>query len=287
MSHLLTFDLEHWYEGYRYRNIKGWESHPHRDSLVIDWLLILLNDCQVKATFFTTGRFAQEFPQLIEKVVENKHELASHSYSHTRVVDFPSLSKFNEDLGRSLTILRRISGSDDSVTGFRAPKWSLPSIDRNAYYQILIDNGLLYDSSLYPLNRSDTRYPHKIEINESATIWQIPAATFSIVGINIPAAGGLWLRLFPAAISRLSLKQAEAAKMPTTIYLHPYDFDCPRIPVGWKLSQVLFYLARCYRLKQTSGTLTDLLQQFKFQSIKNWLDDNRCFTSDSGKMIEL
>ena len=94
MRHFLSFDLEHWYLGYRNRNITGWEQYPGRDHLIVEKLLILLDEYQVKGTFFTTGMFAEEFPSLVQQIAESGHEVASHSYSHTMVTKFPSFADF-------------------------------------------------------------------------------------------------------------------------------------------------------------------------------------------------
>lgn len=272
MIHFLSFDLEHWYLGYRYRNIQGWEQFPGRDHLIVEHLLAVLDEYQVKATFFVTGTFVEEFSFLIHKIAERGHEIASHSYSHTMVTSFPSLTSFNLDLRRSLSVLRNIVG--DVVVGFRAPKWSIPRIDRDGFYRILVDNGLRYDSSLYPMGLESNRFPFKIDGLKN--FWEIPAGTISIAGINIPAAGGLWLRLWPAAVSAAALRQAEQQRQPSSVYLHPYDLDCdcPRLRVGFHLQRRLFTFARHYRLRSTEPVLRSLLREFRFGPMRQWLASN-------------
>lgn len=274
MTHFLSFDVEHWYLGYRSRNIQGWDQFPGRDHLIVENLLALLDEYQVKATFFTTGMFAEEFSTLIQKIAERGHEIASHSYSHTMVTSFPSLAAFSLDLQRSLTVLRSIVGDD--IIGFRAPKWSIPKDNLDSYYQILVDNGLKYDSSLYPMGHEPQVHRYPFCVHGIREFWQIPAGTFSLAGINIPAAGGLWLRLWPAAVSMSALRQAEKQKQPSCVYLHPYDldYDCPQISVGFNLKRRLFTLARHYRLRSTEPVLRSLLREFRFGPMRQWLVSN-------------
>ena len=160
------------------------------------------------------------------------------------------------------------------MIGFRAPKWSIPKIDLDTYYQILIDCGLKYDSSLYPMGRESNRFPFRV--GSLGEFWQIPAGTFSLAGINIPAAGGLWLRLWPEAVTTATLRQAEQQRQPSTVYLHPYDIDyeSPRLQVGFHPWHRLFSYARHYRLGSSEPLLRALLGEFRFWPMREWLGSN-------------
>lgn len=269
MKNFLTFDLEHWYEGYRLRSLAGWEFFPPRDDLTVIRLLACLDRFRVKGTFFVTGRFAEAFPALVERIAEEGHEIASHSYSHRLIGSYANLSEFAADLDRSICILRQLSGQE--ILGFRAPKWSIPNEGVEDYYQILVSQGLRYDSSLYPLAKGARRDPHRIAATPG--LWQIPAATVSWGVGHLPAAGGLWLRAFPLWFARLSLRQLNGAGHPAVVYLHPYDMDveCPRLPVVGARSQ-LFLLARYFRLHKAEENLLALLCDHEFTTIRSWLD---------------
>jgi len=82
-SHLLTFDLEHWYEGYRLRGFGGWENLPARDPATLDRLLNLLAEFNQRATFFVTGRFATEFPAAVKSGVLRRL-LQTHRFTSIR-----------------------------------------------------------------------------------------------------------------------------------------------------------------------------------------------------------
>lgn len=79
-------------------------------TINVDWgaeyipsMMEILEDQEVKATFFVTGTFVEKHPHLIKKMVEEGHELGNHGYSHlhpntlTRE-EIISLIKDNDDL---------------------------------------------------------------------------------------------------------------------------------------------------------------------------------------------
>ena len=107
-SYLLTFDVEHWYEGFRHRGIDGWQSYPPRDDQVVGNLLDKLAETGQRCTMFFTGRYAEEFPHIVQRAVHENHEIASHSYSHTLISQMKDMKEFRDDLLRSVEILEKI-----------------------------------------------------------------------------------------------------------------------------------------------------------------------------------
>ena len=53
-------------------------------------LLDMLKQRKIKATFFVVGQCAAEYPAIMKRIVEEGHEIASHSWSH------PDLSRMSE-----------------------------------------------------------------------------------------------------------------------------------------------------------------------------------------------
>lgn len=276
MKHFLTFDLEHWYLGYQHRGGYGWERFPSRDHIVVERLLDLMREYGCEATFFVTGRFTEEFASLVRRIADAGHEIASHSYDHTLVHDFPAIRTFCADLRRSLRVIEDVTGV--RVQGFRAPKWSIPA-EPMAFYEALLDEGLLYDSSLFPGFRAapDTCIPHLKTLASGRAIWEFPATTYDLGLVRIPVAGGLWLRLFPAMLSRNAIRQGEADQQPRMVYLHPYDLDpdCPKLKGVLSTRSLPFMWARYYRLDSTEVILRGLLRDFQFTSLRSWLNDIR------------
>lgn len=53
-----------------------------------DSIIKILSEKEVKTTFFLTGKFIENFPGIVQKMLENHHELANHTYSHPHLTSF-------------------------------------------------------------------------------------------------------------------------------------------------------------------------------------------------------
>jgi len=105
-------------------------------------LLKLLSAYGILATFFVPGHTAESFPDSIEAILAAGHEVAHHGYSHR---DPSNLSADEErrDFIRGLTTLERFMGH--APAGYRSPSWDYSPVTLS----LLVEHGLLYDSSLF------------------------------------------------------------------------------------------------------------------------------------------
>ncbi len=270
--HLLTFDVEHWYEGFRYRDLDGWQGYPPRDDKMVERLLDKLSDTGQLSTMFFTGRYAEEFPHVVRRAAREGHEIASHSYSHRVLSRMGSIEVFKEDFLRSVGILEDISGC--KVKGYRAPKWSIVHLAYLEVLNILHEAGLDYDSSVFPrIGGGDKKvYPHQVDLGGGSNIWELPATTYPLLGLRLPVGGGLYFRLFPAWVTRKSMDFCRRNNQPSIAYLHPYDLDitCPRLSGGNQLFQWLRY----YGVDTAFDRLAVMLEQYRFSTIAEWVKNN-------------
>jgi len=88
----------------------------------------------VKATFFCTGNFAEQAPRVIQRILDEGHEVACHGVDHWR----PQ----SDDVFRSKEIVERISGV--TAQGYRQPRMFPVSDDD------IERAGFRYNSSLNP-----------------------------------------------------------------------------------------------------------------------------------------
>jgi peptidoglycan/xylan/chitin deacetylase (PgdA/CDA1 family) len=82
------------------------DDGPHQ--AYTDQLLTVLRKNSVQATFFVVGSMVQKSPDLLQAIVEARHEVGNHSFSHvdlTRVSMFDRIVEYRAtaDLVRSLT----------------------------------------------------------------------------------------------------------------------------------------------------------------------------------------
>lgn len=110
-------------------------------------LLDVLQQQEVRSTFFVTGAFADRYPNLVARIAAEGHELANHSYSHP---DFRNLteSQMRTEIRRAAAAIEAASGvspvslwrppfgsRDDRILrvvddeGYRAIYWTLDSGD--------------------------------------------------------------------------------------------------------------------------------------------------------------
>lgn len=102
-------------------------------------LLNLFRKKGVKATFFVTAELAEEFSDLIERIVDEGHEIGCHGYAHERF-DRLGRSEVIKVVSKATEILRAFY---DDIVSFRAPNLKFPV----EYLSILEASGYLIDSS--------------------------------------------------------------------------------------------------------------------------------------------
>jgi polysaccharide deacetylase family protein (PEP-CTERM system associated) len=241
-SVVLSFDVE---EHHRIEAAAGLEIPPalkahyaERVGPVTRWLLDLLDERGIKATFFIVGELAKNDPALVLDIHERGHEVASHSWDHRRVLAMTP-EEFRVDLRRSVDILQQITG--EPVHGYRAPTFSI--VRRTAWaIDILADSGILYDSSIYPVRHDRygvpeaPRVPFLAEGPGGGQVLELPPATLRVGRLNLPVGGGGYFRLLPLALMARGIRQADGGDGPpaATLYFHPWEFDPdqPPLPLG-------------------------------------------------------
>jgi polysaccharide deacetylase family protein (PEP-CTERM system associated) len=208
-----------------------WDQRECRVERNMDRILGLLARHQTQATFFTLGWIAERYPQLVRRIVEEGHELASHGYGHQRASDL-SRDEFRDDVTRAKALLEDIGGQ--AVWGYRAPSFSIG--DANLWaLDVLQEAGYRYSSSIYPVRHDHygspdaPRFAHQVRPG----LMEVPPTTLRLFSRNLPSSGGGYFRLFPYALSRWMLRQVNQRDGESAIfYMHPWEIDPqqPRIP---------------------------------------------------------
>jgi len=89
-------------------------SSPRKE---LDEILRIAKKHNCKFTFFVVGRVCDSDPELVKKIAEGGHEIASHAYNH---VDYSKLTgkEIEEDLRKSIASLKKLG---IKARGFRPP----------------------------------------------------------------------------------------------------------------------------------------------------------------------
>lgn len=273
----ISFDVEDWFhpEALRDRiDRAAWSRLEARAGRNVDTLLRVLDTAQVRATFFVLGWVAEREPGLVQRIAAEGHEVACHGFEH-RMITTQTPADFAADLRRALHVLRAQSGQ--AVVGYRAPSFSIVR-DTLWALDILLEHGIEYDSSIYPVHHDRygipeaRRVPWRARAAGARELWELPPPTLRCCGRNLPAAGGGYLRLLPYAWSALALRRLNAAGIPGIVYAHPWEYDCqqPRLPLPpWRA------LRHYGRLATSEPKLVRLLREFRFTTCTEVLDGLR------------
>jgi polysaccharide deacetylase family protein (PEP-CTERM system associated) len=268
----MTVDVEDYFQVSAFERTVTRTTWALRQSRVCEnteRLLDLFAAFDIRATFFVLGWVAERFPTLVQRIVREGHEVASHGFEH-RLVYSQTPREFRDDLRRARVALEQAAGSP--VFGYRAPSYSIVRKSMWAL-DVLIEEGYAYDSSIYPIRHDRYGIPdwnrevHLIE-RPGGRIWELPGSTLRIAGTNFPFGGGGYFRLLPYGWTRHGIRRLNAAGQPAVFYLHPWEIDPkqPRIPAG-RLSMLRHYR----NLAKTEPRLKRLLRDFRFGTVSEVL----------------
>ena len=263
-----TVDLEDWHQGLEI-DIDEWNRFTPRVERGLAVLLELLEEANVRATFFVLGYQAERTPELIRNVASRGHEIASHGWTH-RFVYRIGPDAFRDEVRRSKAVLEDIVGMP--VEGYRAPFFSITNESLWAL-DILVEEGFRYDSSVFPLKNyrygipGARRTAGKLVTPSGAALYEIPLSVYRFPGVSVPISGGGYFRLYPYTLTRGLAKRLRREGQPLVFYVHPweYDVDHPRISMPRRVPQFTHY----HNLRSTTPKTRQLLRDFEFTTLRD------------------
>ena len=275
LKNILSVDLEEWYHPEYVKN-KAIKTPVERMPQSLNKILQLLKAYNVSATFFIVGELVEKHPEIVEEINEKGHEVAFHGYYHK------PLWKLNAD-AFELEVKKFNSLIREKCLGFRAPSFSLNNETKWAI-EVLENAHYIYDSSIFPAKtflygvQKAPMKPYKLchedvtKEDESGKLWEFPLLVYPIMGLRIPAAGGFYLRLFPARLIEKAVKKMNKRGVPAVIYIHNWELDpkTPRLKLGIYRSFVTYH-----NTKKTEKKMKHLLSRFKFTSLKFHMEEHR------------
>lgn len=271
MLNVFTVDVEDYFQVSafeRHVNRAHWDDFPSRVVANTHRLLRLLDRHQVQGTFFVLGWVAHRHPELVRSIGAAGHELASHGYWH-RLVYSQTPDEFRRDLRDSREAIATAAGV--VVTMYRAPSFSITAQSLWAL-DVLLEEGFTVDASVFPIRHDRYGLPnaartlHRMPTPAGNAIWEFPASTARLAGMNLPVAGGGYFRLYPWNITRRLLGRInDTEQQPFMFYTHPWEIDPdqPRIAGPGLRSRFRHYV----NLAGTAGKLERLLDAFPFTTL--------------------
>ncbi len=263
----LTIDVEDYFQVSAFaEHVRrcDWDAMPCRVERNIDRILALLDESDVRATFFTLGWIAERYPDLIRRIADAGHELASHGFSHRRATE-QQRDEFLADIRLAKAVLEDISGR--GVSGYRAPSFSVGPGNVWAF-DCISEAGYRYSSSIYPIRHDHYGVPDapRFAHESSPGVLELPVATVRLFSTNWPAGGGGYFRLLPYVISRWSIRRINNVdRKPAMFYFHPWELDPeqPRVKGIRAKTRFRHYL----NLKRTEPRLRRLMADFRWDRV--------------------
>ena len=273
---LIGIDFEDWYHPQFVQPFVKNLKHEPKMFQGLEKIIELLRKADTTATFFVVGELLERTPTILDIILDNEHEIAFHTMTHSNL-NYLSKEKFLNELDS----FEKITGGRSE--GFRAPTFS---INQNTSWAIdaLLKKNYRYDSSIMPVKTSlygfadCQKSPFKIS-NSSLTrddptgkLIEFPLCIGKFLGKTYPAAGGFYLRFLPLKVSLNAIKNYEEQNIPATIYIHSWELTpefIPEFELPIKEKFVTFH-----NIKNTYSRIEKILQDFKFSSFKDYLDNN-------------
>ena len=282
LKNAFTIDVEDYFHVEGFANVidkSQWDNYPCRVEANMDKLLDLMEENNIKGTFFILGWVAVRYPQIVRNIAEKGHEVASHGMSH-QLIYTQDRNVFRQETLRSKALLEDIS--QQSVIGYRAATYSIVN-DTLWALDELVDAGFLYDSSIFPMRHD--RYgipginplPHKIYLSGNRNITEFPISVVKKAKMTLPVAGGGYFRLLPYWLTKWGLNEINKDLSEFMFYIHPWEIDVeqPRINDASALSKFRHYL----NINKSESRLKKLFNDFKLTTMKEVLK-NKGLLSD-------
>jgi polysaccharide deacetylase family protein (PEP-CTERM system associated) len=232
---LLSVDFEDWHQLVRRRaGADNWRDAGPALAGQTSATLELLDELELKATFFILGMAARSHPNLVEEIAAGGHEIACHGDEHYPVYS-QTREQFGVDLDRAVGTIERLTGT--RPLGYRAPAFSINKRCPWAF-EVLAAEGFNYDSSEHDSPRLRSageilgRGARRLELGDGE-LWELPVAVWYTHGYRVPVGGPSYWATVPIPFV---LRGLDESSPQAGLYMHPYEFDRkalnPKLPSG-------------------------------------------------------
>lgn len=283
MLNILGIDFEEWFHPELIQSVLTNEKKSFKVVNGLDKILTFLEKHDTYATFFIVGEILQNFPDILDKILGNGHEIGFHTMYHYRLDSNHFQEKFSKELDDFAML------TENKSKGFRAPTFSLN--EKSSYIiDILEQHNYVYDSSIVPAKTSmygipnAPKHPYKITSNSldsnnpKGKIIEFPLMVTKFLGKQIPAAGGFYLRTLPFGTTKNALKTYDKENIPGVFYIHSWELTpeyMPKIKLSVKNNFITYH-----NLDKVIDRMDYLLSNFQFTSFERFIQNNYKFISN-------
>jgi peptidoglycan/xylan/chitin deacetylase (PgdA/CDA1 family) len=228
---VFSIDVEEWYHLEYFKNSKTDKKKSVMDGL--HTFIKIVDKHNIKASFFIVGELIQTLKKTIKNLDIEGHDIGLHSYFHKRPV-VQNINEFIKDTKDTISEMKSILPNNSF--GYRSPCFA---IDRERLDEV-IKLGIQYDASkitqkehpLYVNLDLDGFEKQERDIYKKDFFKVFEVSTIKFLGVNIPIAGGGYLRIIPWPIYIWLLKKYLKESTFINFFIHPFElssmnFDLP------------------------------------------------------------
>ena len=244
-TRIMTVDLENDLRSSRCKSIE----------IIVPKLLDFFDDLDINATFFTVTSLLEKYESEIKEIAK-KHEIASHSHTHSWLNNQNAEFEIRESK-------QKMKEFGIKCQGFRAPGF----ITTKNHFTLLKNYGYSYDSSLatyYPGRYNNLSLPNKPFLKKGIITFPIPNFVYPTISSGLP-----YLKLFHPLSKFFPSKYM--------FYLHPWELleknDLP------PANSVVKSLLRRNSGKNAWKIFTKHInkEESKWGGCQDWIDSNPQF----------
>jgi len=146
MMACISLDLDDQWSYMKVHGDAGWESFPSYLDVVIPIVLDVLDELDIKITFFIVGQDAaiEKNQNVLRTIVERGHEVGNHSFHHESWLQSYSKEKIEEEIINAEEAIFQATGQRPK--SFRGPGFSWS----NDLLMVLKKRKYIFDASLLP-----------------------------------------------------------------------------------------------------------------------------------------
>ncbi len=142
----ISLDLDNQWSYMKIHGDKNWENFPSYLDIFVPHVLKVLDEMDLKITFFIVGQDAalKQNHEAIKEIVKSGHEVGNHSFNHESWLHLYPREKVEQEIIKTEEYIEKVTGQ--LPIGFRGPGFSW----NNDLLEILSERGYLFDASTLP-----------------------------------------------------------------------------------------------------------------------------------------
>jgi len=142
----ISLDLDDQWSYMKVHGDEGWDKYPSYLDIVVPFVLDLLEELDVRITFFIVGQDAafEKNGKILSSIVKRGHEIGNHSFHHESWLKSYSKEKIEAEIIHAEEVIFQATGT--ITTCFRGPGFSWS----NDLLEVLKKRNYRFDASLLP-----------------------------------------------------------------------------------------------------------------------------------------